>query len=48
MKEVKTLRGQLESVRDERDAYAEQLQLMRNALNGGIAVKTRRGSTNSR
>jgi hypothetical protein len=38
VKEVKTLRTQLDSLRDERDLYHNQLQLMREALGLGSGL----------
>lgn len=47
MKEVKTLRTQLDSIREERDLYRNQLDLMRQALGGGGFVATPTVAPNS-
>jgi len=50
VKEVKTLRTQLEALKDERDMYQKQLQVMRDALSGNFPTSTteqRSSSSNS-
>lgn len=43
VKEVKTLRAQLDSVREERDSYWRKLQVMREALSGPDTTNTSSG-----